>query len=194
MQPNQPPTLAMRGLQRGRDVDVEVIKGNSVLHRPGDVHHLHNSKSTTLKKDGRDWEDKGRANCGSWPTLFAYVQSIADHQMLRRAASSAWQRRAAVRSFSSNMYPPANAARGATADLCDVFVPDPVDQITQPTVQIAQPIFRCAVLRETAALALALAIPDPPSSSAGTSGATLDSAALWPPSNASRTTPSCGKR
>ena len=33
-------------------------------------------------------------------------------------------------------------SRGATADLCDVFYPDPVDKTTVPTVQIAEPIFR----------------------------------------------------
>ena len=43
---------------------------------------------------------------------------------------------------SSNMYPPANAARGATADLCDVYYTDPVDKVVVPGIQIADPIFR----------------------------------------------------
>ncbi len=42
----------------------------------------------------------------------------------------------------SNMYPPPDASRGATADLCDVHVPDAVDIITQRKVQIVEPMFR----------------------------------------------------
>jgi hypothetical protein len=42
----------------------------------------------------------------------------------------------------SNPYPPADASRGATADLCDVHLPDPVDIISQRKVQIVDPIFR----------------------------------------------------
>ena len=38
--------------------------------------------------------------------------------------------------------PPPDAARGATADLCDVFLPDPVDLITERKVQIMDPIFQ----------------------------------------------------
>lgn len=38
--------------------------------------------------------------------------------------------------------PPANASRGATADLCDVFVPESVDVIAQRKVAIVEPIFR----------------------------------------------------
>jgi regulator of ribonuclease activity A len=54
-----------------------------------------------------------------------------------------------LRSFASgpksNQYPPADTARGATADLCDIFHPQNVDEITKGaprTVQIAEPIFR----------------------------------------------------
>ena len=39
--------------------------------------------------------------------------------------------------------PPADASRGATADLCDVFLPDPVDVITESKVSIVAPLFRC---------------------------------------------------
>lgn len=52
---------------------------------------------------------------------------------------------AAVRMFSDGpktTVPPPDAARGATADLCDVHYPDSVDIVVQPTVQIMQPIFR----------------------------------------------------
>lgn len=38
--------------------------------------------------------------------------------------------------------PPPNAARGATADLCDTFITDPVDIVNQGQVQIMDPIFR----------------------------------------------------
>lgn len=38
--------------------------------------------------------------------------------------------------------PPPDASRGATADLCDVFLPEPVDQVSQSKVQIVEPIFR----------------------------------------------------
>lgn len=38
--------------------------------------------------------------------------------------------------------PPADAARGATADLCDVFIKEPVDLVAQHPVSIVQPIFR----------------------------------------------------
>lgn len=40
--------------------------------------------------------------------------------------------------------PPPNAARGATADLCDIYITDPVDVVTQRKVQIMDPIFRSA--------------------------------------------------
>ena len=38
--------------------------------------------------------------------------------------------------------PPPNAARGATADLCDIYVTDPVDIVSHRDVQIMDPIFR----------------------------------------------------
>ncbi len=65
--------------------------------------------------------------------------------MLRRAASTAYHRHCSFRLMSdlpTTLTPPANNARGATADLCDVFVPEPVDKVTQCPVQIADPIFR----------------------------------------------------
>ena len=42
----------------------------------------------------------------------------------------------------SSQTPPPDAARGATADLCDTFIKDPVDIVNQGNVQIMQPIFR----------------------------------------------------
>ena len=42
----------------------------------------------------------------------------------------------------STATPPPDAARGATADLCDVFIPDPLDIVTQRNVQIVEPLFR----------------------------------------------------
>lgn len=38
--------------------------------------------------------------------------------------------------------PPPNAARGATADLCDIYVTDPVDIVSQRDVQIMDPVFK----------------------------------------------------
>ena len=38
--------------------------------------------------------------------------------------------------------PPPDAARGATADLCDVFHPESVDVVSEPQIQIMSPIFR----------------------------------------------------
>ena len=38
--------------------------------------------------------------------------------------------------------PPPDAARGATADLCDTFIKDPVDIVNQGQLQIMDPIFR----------------------------------------------------
>ena len=42
------------------------------------------------------------------------------------------------------LIPSLTGCAGATADLCDVHVPDAVDIITQPKVQILAPIFRCS--------------------------------------------------
>jgi hypothetical protein len=60
------------------------------------------------------------------------------------AASAAAAAPAAAACFgTTNPNPPPDAARGATADLCDVFHKDPVDVLpAQPTVQIAAPVFR----------------------------------------------------
>ncbi|WIA17717.1 hypothetical protein OEZ85_009234 [Tetradesmus obliquus] len=38
--------------------------------------------------------------------------------------------------------PPPDTARGATADLADVFIPEPVDQVSLGKVQIMEPIFQ----------------------------------------------------
>jgi len=68
--------------------------------------------------------------------------------MLRRAASSAASKwlllpRAMSSAGPKTATPPPDTARGATADLCDVFYTAPVDQVTvDAKVQIAQPIFR----------------------------------------------------
>ena len=42
----------------------------------------------------------------------------------------------------STLTPPPDTARGATADLCDVFITDSVDVVSQRKVQIMEPIFR----------------------------------------------------
>ena len=50
--------------------------------------------------------------------------------------------------------PPPDAARGATADLCDMFITDSVDVITEREVQIMEPIFRYTRLEESPILFL----------------------------------------
>jgi len=43
----------------------------------------------------------------------------------------------------TNQFPPADTSRGATADLCDIFHPQSVDDASAPRpVQIAEPLFR----------------------------------------------------
>lgn len=42
----------------------------------------------------------------------------------------------------STQTPPPDAARGATADLCDTFITDPVDVVNERNVQIMDPVFR----------------------------------------------------
>lgn len=52
---------------------------------------------------------------------------------------------AATNAGKTNPNPPPDASRGATADLCDVHYPDPVDVLPDPRsqkVQIAEPVFR----------------------------------------------------
>lgn len=59
--------------------------------------------------------------------------------------------------------PPADTARGATADLADVFIPEPVDQVTMRKVNIVDPIFRCVLrcVRGSAAGLVAMSTPWP---------------------------------
>lgn len=54
---------------------------------------------------------------------------------------------ASASSGPSTATPPPDAARGATADLCDVFIPDPLDIVTQRNVQIVDPVFRSKLCR-----------------------------------------------
>ncbi|CAD7703074.1 unnamed protein product [Ostreobium quekettii] len=42
----------------------------------------------------------------------------------------------------STSVPPPDTSRAGTADLCDVFMPEPVDQVCERKVAIVQPIFR----------------------------------------------------
>ncbi|KAL4421589.1 hypothetical protein ABPG75_010880 [Micractinium tetrahymenae] len=71
--------------------------------------------------------------------------------MLARTAKTATQRWAAAAALggtrcasgpTSNQYPPPDASRLGTADLCDVHHPEPVDVVSQPKIQIMQPVFR----------------------------------------------------
>ena len=60
------------------------------------------------------------------------------------SASKSFTFRALVNSSAqmSSQTPPPDAARGATADLCDTFIGHPVDIVNQGHVQIMNPIFR----------------------------------------------------
>lgn len=55
---------------------------------------------------------------------------------------------AAAGSGPTTATPPANTARGATADLADVFIPEPVDEVAQRKVNIMDPIFQCVSLHK----------------------------------------------
>jgi hypothetical protein len=55
---------------------------------------------------------------------------------------------AAAGSGPTTATPPANTARGATADLADVFIPEPVDEVVQRKVNIMEPIFKCVHLHK----------------------------------------------
>lgn len=69
------------------------------------------------------------ASTSAWATTTARCAAAA--------ASSPDHPALFTRSFaSSNPYPPPDATRGATADLCDVHVPAPVDTVTECPVQI----------------------------------------------------------
>ena len=63
---------------------------------------------------------------------------------LRRSVPSSLASRALSGSVAqmSTQTPPPDAARGATADLCDTFIKDPVDIVNQGRVQIMNPVFR----------------------------------------------------
>lgn len=67
------------------------------------------------------------------------MQGIIRRQASRFYSSSS---RVVFSDMPTTTTPPPNAARGATADLCDIYVTDPVDKITSGGVQIAQPIFK----------------------------------------------------
>lgn len=77
--------------------------------------------------------------------------------MLARTAQHAVQRWGAAASCSatrrglaaaaadgptSNQFPPPDPSRLGTADLCDVYHPEAVDVVSQPLVQIMQPLFK----------------------------------------------------
>ncbi len=53
----------------------------------------------------------------------------------RRSASAA-------AGLTSNQYPPPDPSRLGTADLCDVYHPEAVDVVSQPKIQIMQPLFK----------------------------------------------------
>jgi hypothetical protein len=70
----------------------------------------------------------------------APVASVVQHQLRYRLFSM--PSAAAAGSGPTTATPPANTARGATADLADVFIPEPVDEVAQRKVNIMEPIFQ----------------------------------------------------
>eukprot|EP01025_Chloroclados_australasicus_P023192 TRINITY_DN23592_c0_g1_i9.p1 TRINITY_DN23592_c0_g1~~TRINITY_DN23592_c0_g1_i9.p1 ORF type:complete len:225 (-),score=22.86 TRINITY_DN23592_c0_g1_i9:197-871(-) len=81
---------------------------------------------------------------------FGTMQSLSSVAGATACASAARQLATSATLFASRFMcsqpktsvPPPDAARGATADLCDVFYPDPVDQVVIPKIQIMQPLFK----------------------------------------------------
>jgi hypothetical protein len=69
---------------------------------------------------------------GSGASLAGFLAGSQQDGGLRGA------RCAAAAAGPSNPFPPPDAARGATADLTDVFCPDPVDTVTAGSVQIME--------------------------------------------------------
>lgn len=77
----------------------------------------------------------------------AQHRSLALSRLAAAAACGQWVSPAGgQRGLASGAGPttatPPDAARGATADLADVFVPDPVDVVTEQHVHIMEPVFR----------------------------------------------------
>ena len=73
---------------------------------------------------------------GSLPArLRVLAQAVLPDQGMRCTASGAGPATAT---------PPPDLSRAGTADLCDVHVAEPVDQITHARVAIMEPIFRQA--------------------------------------------------
>lgn len=68
----------------------------------------------------------------------APVASVVQHQLRYRLFSMS----SAAAAGPTTATPPANTARGATADLADVFIPEPVDEVAQRKVNIMEPIFQ----------------------------------------------------
>lgn len=56
--------------------------------------------------------------------------------------TSSLQQTALMSSGPTTQTPPPDTSRGATADLCDVYITDSVDVVSQRKVQILEPIFR----------------------------------------------------
>lgn len=74
-----------------------------------------------------------------------FTAVCALHRCLLRVFSSATM--SAVAGGPKTATPPADTARGATADLADVFIPEPVDQVSQRKVEIMEPIFQLSEQR-----------------------------------------------
>lgn len=80
---------------------------------------------------------------GSSTAATSAVPQLARQLLAQRAMSSAGGPVTAT--------PPANTARGATADLADVFIPESVDEVAVRKVNIMEPIFQCVARAEVVA-------------------------------------------
>jgi hypothetical protein len=80
--------------------------------------------------------------------LAVAISSVA-RAARRRDATAAWTgliaqglSSAAGTDGPTTATPPPDASRGATADLADVFIPEPLDVVGPRSVHIMEPIFR----------------------------------------------------
>jgi hypothetical protein len=78
----------------------------------------------------------GVANFARAAPVAAALQQQIHHRLFSMSAAAAGS------SGPTTATPPANTARGATADLADVFIPEAVDEVAQRKVNIMEPIFQ----------------------------------------------------
>lgn len=80
-----------------------------------------------------------RGSCGGG--VFPTAAAVAARRALSMSTGSA-AAAAGAAGGPTTATPPANTVRGATADLCDVFITASVDEVTDSKVKIMEPIFQ----------------------------------------------------